>query len=177
MTGSERRQKLLKRIKESSDPISSAVLCKEIEVSRQTIAQDIAMLRSLGNDIQATSKGYFLQKNPEYIRLFKVYHDETQIKKELNLIVDLGGTVLDVIVNHKIYGKISVPLNIKSRRDVRIFLNSLENGISSPLSNITAGYHFHHISADLVEILDEIEDVLSQNSFLAEVLPFEKDII
>ena len=42
--------------------------------------------------------------------------------------------------------------------------------------NITSGYHFHHISADQEEILDEIEEKLKEMGFLAELLPYDKDL-
>ena len=79
------------------------------------------------------------------------------------------------MVNHKVYGKVSAPLKIKTRREVQMFLKDLQTGKSSPLLNVTSGYHFHHISADSQEILEEIEDVLRQKSFLTEVFPYEKE--
>lgn len=169
MTGSERRQKILSLIKESSAPISSVVLCEKLMVSRQTITHDIAILRSLGNEIHSTSKGYYFKKHIEYIRIFHVHHNESQIEEELNLIVDLGGSILNIAVNHEVYGKISVPMNIKSRRDVRIFINQLTNGISSHLSTLTSGYHTHSVFAENTEILDEIEEALRLNNFLVEI--------
>ena len=65
------------------------------------------------------------------------------------------------MVNHKVYNKVSAPLNIKNRRDVQNFLKNLKEGKSTPLSKVTSGYHFHHVSADEMEILNEIEDTLS----------------
>ena len=83
------------------------------------------------------------------------------------------GIVEDVIVNHKIYNKVAAPLHIKNRRDVQNFLKNLKDGKSTPLSKVTSGYHFHHVSADEMEILNEIEDVLRQNDFLTEVFDYE----
>ena len=99
--------------------ISGTMLAGKTGVSRQVVVQDIALLRTEGNTITATTKGYLLEKADRNIRLFKVYHENERTEEELNLIVDMGGTVLDVMVNHKIYGKISAPLDIKSRRDVQ----------------------------------------------------------
>ena len=114
-------------------------------------------------------------KEEKCSRLFKVYHDESRTEEELNLIVDLGGVVEDVMVNHKVYNKVSAPLNIKNRRDVQNFLKNLKEGKSTPLSKVTSGYHFHHVSADEMEILNEIEDVLRQNNFLTEVFDYEME--
>ena len=104
-----------------------------------------------------------------------MFHDEGRTEEELKLIVDLGGCVEDVMVNHKVYGKVSAPLNIKNRRDVQAFLKNLEMGKSSPLFKVTSGYHFHRISADETEILDEIEEALRQNNFLTEVFDYEME--
>ena len=177
MTGTERRQKILTLIKESPAPLSGSALGNATGVSRQVIVQDIALLRSEGHDILATARGYLLDEPHEIVRIFKVCHDEARTEEELKLIVDLGGSVLDVMVNHKIYGKVSAPLHIKNRRDVQNFLNNLKLGKSAPLLNVTSGYHFHRVSAESEEILDEIEESLRQNEFLTEVFPYEKDHI
>ena len=175
MTGIERRQKILSLIKKAQEPISSTKIKQVLGVSRQTITHDVALLRSEGYQILATAQGYSLAEAQPLYRLFKLRHEESRVEEELNLIVDLGGIVHDVIVNHKIYGKLSAPMNIKSRRDVQVFLNKLSTGNSSLLSNITSGYHFHHVSADEAIILDEIEDTLQKNKLLADVLPHEKE--
>lgn len=175
MTGLERRQKILTLIKKATKPISSTEIKQIIGVSRQTITQDIALLRSEGYHILATSQGYSMKETQSLYRLFKVRHDESRAEEELNLIVDLGGIVHDEMVNHKIYGKISAPMNIKSRRDVQTFLNKFISGKSTLLLNITSGYHFHHVSAEEAIILDEIEEALRKHGFLAEILPHEKE--
>lgn len=96
-----------------------------------------------------------------------------QTEDELVTIVDLGGTVADVMVNHRVYGKMSAPLNIKNRRDVQLFMNNIQTGKSTPLMNVTSGYHFHHVCAEQEEILDEIEEALRKKHYLAELLPYE----
>ena len=86
----------------------------------------------------------------------------------------MGGCILDVMVNHRIYGKMSAPLNIKNRRDVQRFMDNLRSGKSTPLLNVTSGYHFHHIAAEQEDILNEIEAALKEKNFLAELLPYEQ---
>lgn len=175
MTGAERRKMILNLMKESAKPLSGGALGAATGVSRQVVVQDIALLRSEGHSILATARGYLLDSPTETrnTRLFKVFHDETRTEKELQLIVDLGGCVENVMVNHKVYGKVSAPLHIKNRRDVQAFLKNLESGKSTPLLNVTSGYHFHRVSADETEILDEIEEALRQNDFLTEVFDYE----
>lgn len=177
MTGAERRKMILNLMKESKNPLSGGALGAATGVSRQVVVQDIALLRSEGHSILATARGYLLDspKEAKTSRLFKVFHDEGRTEEELKLIVDLGGCVEDVMVNHKVYGKVSAPLNIKNRRDVQAFLKNLEMGKSSPLLRVTSGYHFHRISADEAEILDEIEEALRQNDFLTEVFDYEME--
>ena len=110
------------------------------------------------------------------MRILKVYHTDEQVEDELNSIVDLGGTVQNVMVNHRAYGKMTAALNIKSRRDVRVFVDNIRSGKSTPLLNVTSGYHFHTIGADSEAILDEIEEMLRRKGYLAQRLPYEMEL-
>ena len=91
----------------------------------------------------------------------------------MNLIVDLGGVVEDVFVYHKVYGVLRADMNIKSRRDVREYVQTLESGKSSLLKNVTSGYHYHTIRADSTEILDMIQEELQKKGFLAKLQDYE----
>lgn len=173
--GTARRKQILTMIRNSSKPLSGGALGKETGVSRQVIVQDIALLRTQGYPIVATARGYILHEPKQAVRLFKVYHSNEQTEEELTTIVDLGGCILDVMVNHRIYGKMSASLNIKNRRDVQLFMKNLMSGKSSPLMNVTSGYHFHHVSAEQEDILDEIEQALKEKNFLVELLPYEQE--
>lgn len=175
MNGAERRKKLLSLMNVSSVPISGGKLGRETGVSRQVIVQDIALLRAEGHSIVATARGYLLDEPKKTERLFKVFHTDEQTEEELQVIVDLGGCVEDVLVNHRVYGKMSASLQIQNRRDVQIFMKQLSSGKSAPLKNITSGYHFHHVLADNEEILDEIEAALREKGFLAEIFPYEEE--
>jgi hypothetical protein len=172
--GAERRKEILNMLRQTSKPLSGTALGKATGVSRQVIVQDIALLRTEGHPIMATARGYFLQEPNQIVRLIKVHHTAEETEKELTTIVDLGGCVVDVMINHHVYGKMSAPLNIKNRRDVQRFMADLNTGRSTPLLNITSGYHFHHVSADQEDILDEIEEALKACHFLADLMPYEK---
>ena len=175
LTGEQRRKKILEMITTSPEPLSGGALGKMTGVSRQVVVQDIALLRKEGATILATPKGYVCHgASARATRLFKVCHTDAQTEQELNAIVDLGGTVEDVMVNHRAYGKISARMTIKSRRDVQNLKEQLRTGKSTLLLNITSGYHFHHISADSEEILDEIQEKLKEMGFLAELMPYEQ---
>lgn len=176
LTGKQRRKKILFMLRETSAPLSGSVLGEETGVSRQIIVQDIALLRGEGNHIVATSKGYTLNESKQTVRLFKMHHTDAQTEEELTSIMDMGGSVLDVMVNHRVYGKMTASLNINNRRDIKVFMEQLKTGKSTPLLNVTAGYHFHHVTADSEDILDEIEKMLEQKNLLAKRLPYEYEL-
>lgn len=169
-----RRQKLLNKIQNTKSPLSGKELGKELGVSRQIVVQDIAILRSKGHDILSTAKGYVAKIQSEGCsRVIKVCHTEEQTGDELRTIVDYGGTVVDVIVNHRNYGIVKAPLNIKSRRDIEKFFENLKDSKSVLLSSVTSGYHFHTVLGESEDILDEIEQALKEKGYLAPVLDYE----
>ncbi|MDE6619026.1 MAG: transcription repressor NadR [Lachnospiraceae bacterium] len=178
LTGSERRKILVSIMKRSQAPVSGSALGKETGVSRQVVVQDMALLRTEGYPIMSTTKGYYLERpsQKQCVRILKVCHTDEQVEDELNTVVDLGGMVVDVMVNHRAYGKMTAALNVRSRRDVRVFVDRIKSGKSTPLLNVTSGYHFHTVSADSEAILDEIEEMFRQKGYLAERLPYEKEL-
>lgn len=143
-------------------------LAAEFDVSRQVIVQDIALIRAAGHDVISTNRGYVIQEEASANRVFKVKHTDEQVEEELYAIVDLGGCVRNVMVNHKIYGHMEADLNITSRRKAAEFINGIRSGKSSPLKNITSDYHYHLVEADGEETLDLIEQVLREKGFLVE---------
>ncbi len=166
--GSERREHILNRIKNSDKPISGKLLATECEVSRQVIVQDIALIRASGHEILSTNRGYILN-TPTYVsRVMKVCHTDEQLEDELCAIVDLGGTVVNVMIHHKVYGHMEAKLGIDSRRKVHEFMDDIKSGKSSPLKNVTAGYHYHTIEADSEQTLDLIENMLKEKGYFIE---------
>ena len=119
MKGEERRKQLLNILSSSTGPVSGGTLSQELHVSRQIIVQDISLLRANGSTIFSTNKGYLLQEEKKYSRVFKVYHTDDQVEEELSAIVDAGGQIRDVFVYHKVYGVLKADMGIKSRRDIR----------------------------------------------------------
>ncbi len=174
MNGEARRHELLTLITSSSNPLSGTVLASKLAVSRQVIVQDIALLRSAGHDIISTSRGYILMANePACIRVFKVKHSEEQTEEELYLFVDHGAKVRDIFIYHKIYGIIKAPLNLSSRLDVQQYISCIKTGKSRLLSSATSGYHYHTIEAPSVEILNLIQERLTERGFLAKLTDYE----
>ena len=173
MKGEERRKQLLNILSSSNSPISGGMLSQELNVSRQIIVQDISLLRANGASIFSTNKGYLLQEEKKYSRVFKIYHTENQVEEELSTIVDAGGQIRDVFVYHKVYGVLKAEMGIKSRRDIRSYMEEISTGKSSLLMNVTSGYHYHTIEAESEEILDAIQDELQQKGFLAKLQDYE----
>lgn len=171
MTGTERREAIICKMQEDSAPLSGTKLASMYGVSRQVIVQDIALIRAAGYDVISTNKGYILNTPVEetyFERVFKVKHTDEQIEDELCSIVDLGGCIINTMINHKVYGHLEAPLNIRSRRNVAEFMKDIHSGKSSPLKNVTSGYHYHAVSADSEETLDMIENMLREKQILVE---------
>ena len=90
MTGSERRENIIRQIRNSKVPVAGKQLAEDYQVSRQVIVQDIALIRASGYDIISTNRGYILNGPAEVSRVFKVQHTDEQLEEELCAIVDLG---------------------------------------------------------------------------------------
>ncbi len=170
MTGEERRKQIIEILNGSEEPVSGAELAKRLNVSRQVIVQDIALLRAVNRNIISTTKGYILyyQEVQKVNRGFWVRHTDEEIEDELCTIVDNGGKVLDVVVMHDIYGEISTGLIIKNRQDVYDFVAKLKEYGTVPLKGLTGGVHLHTVEADSEEILDSIEKKLREKHYLVE---------
>lgn len=168
MSGEERRHSIVQYLSRQDAPVSGTALAKRFGVSRQIIVQDIALLRSGNIDILSTNRGYLVQKTSglKPSRIFKCRHRDEQAEDELCAIVDQGGIVEDVFVNHKVYGRIKANMNIRSRRDVREFMKDIHSGKSMLLKKVTSDYHYHTVSADSEEILDAIEKELTGLGYL-----------
>ena len=126
MHADTRRQAILDQLRDAAGPISAAALAAKFSVSRQIIVGDIALLRAAGAEISATPRGYvILPAPPGLVRQVACRHDAAGMEAELNAMVDQGCTVLDVTVEHPVYGQLTGPLQ---------------------LSNLTEGIHLHTLS-------------------------------
>lgn len=173
LSGQERREQIRKLLSQSKKPVAGTDLAKQFDVSRQVIVQDIALIRANGVDIIATNRGYVIQEGKMASRVFKVIHTNEQVEEELNLYVDYGAKVEDVFVYHKVYGVIKADMNIKSRRDVRKYMEDISNGKSTNLMNLTSNYHYHTIVAEDEQTLDMIQAELQEKGFLAKLQDYE----
>jgi len=149
MDASIRRNAILEAIRQSKTPISASLMAKTLDVSRQVIVGDVALLRAQGYDIVATARGYVfpnIREANQYLGKIACLHNPEDTRRELYAIVDLGAVVVDVIVEHEMYGEISGQLNLKTRDDVDIFINRVESSEIKLLSELTMGVHLHTIA-------------------------------
>lgn len=168
MEGTQRREQLVKTLNEQTEPISGGELSRLLGVSRQVIVQDVTLLRATGINIFSTTKGYLLYHSdePRVKRIFKVRHTTAQIEDELCTFVDNGGKILDVVVNHEIYGDIATALTIRNRQDVYDFVKKVSEKKIVPLKDLTDGVHQHTVVADTEETLNRIEKALIEKGYL-----------
>lgn len=169
MDGKTRRQEIIQRLTRATGPISGSSLASMLGVSRQVIVQDIALLRT-EQPILATAQGYLLYTPPtrSWRRAYLVKHSHEEIYDELATIVALGGRVLDVIVEHDVYGELRADLNLSTPEDVERFCQRLAESSSGPLFPISAGVHLHTVEAASEEILQQIEAALRNSGYLLE---------
>lgn len=168
MEGKERRNQIIELLSQSDKPISGTEIAEKLGVSRQVIVQDIALLRATNKNILSTNKGYVLfGGKTKATRTFHVSHSDEGMEAELLAIVENGGKILDVVVEHEIYGQITVDLIIQTRRDVREFMEKITASDDvKPLKLLTNDEHYHTVEADREEDLDEIGRVLKEKGFL-----------
>ena len=144
MEAASRRQAILDRLRTADRPVSAPALAAGLNVSRQIIVGDIALLRAGGAEISATPRGYVLPRATDGItRTIACRHTLAQTGQELDILVDNGCTVLDVIVEHPVYGQLTGQLQISSRYDVEQFLARIRDSDAAPLSMLTGGLHLH----------------------------------
>ena len=147
MRAEERRQAILEHLRQSSRPVSAGYLAERFSVSRQAVVGDVALLRASGADISATPRGYVISQAAQgLIRQVACRHDAAGMEAELNAMVDQGCSVLDVIVDHPIYGQLTGPLQLSSRYDVGQFIARCAGAGARPLSDLTGGIHLHTLS-------------------------------
>lgn len=167
MDAASRRQAILDRLRAADRPVSASALASERNVSRQIIVGDIAILRAGGAEISATPRGYVLPQATDGItRTIACRHTLAQTGQELDILVDNGCTVLDVIVEHPVYGQLTGQLHLSSRYDVGQFLQKVSRSGARPLSALTGGVHLHTILCPDEAAWHRVRAALDQAGFL-----------
>ena len=171
MEAQTRRENIYNALQESRGPLTGADLAKRFRVSRQVIVQDIALLRAKGEGILATPQGYILTrklKGDLFTATLACQHSPEEMEEELSLIVSMGGKVVDVIVDHPIYGELKGVLMISSLKDVSRFIADVKETSAAPLSALTQGVHLHTVETTDQATLEDIKKKLKKSGYLVE---------
>ena len=167
MNAAERRTQILQRLREADKPLSATALAGELSVSRQIIVGDVALLRAAGEEITATPRGYVLDRRGAGERYtVACRHRSEDMAQELNIMVDHGCVVEDVVVEHSVYGQLVGQLALSSRYDVAEFIRRVSESDAKPLSDLTGGIHLHTLRCPDRETLDRVTKALAQAGFL-----------
>ncbi|VTS31979.1 transcriptional regulator [Streptococcus pseudoporcinus] len=164
MKADERRKTILEILEANQEPCSASQLAKKLEVSRQVIVGDIALLRALQNDIISTPKGYIMRQSlysSDYTARLVCQHQNDQTFQELSIIVAHGGIISTVEVEHPLYGMLTAPLNIKSQQDILDFMAKVDYSHAELLSSLTNGLHSHLVSCPDQRSFEKIKEELS----------------
>ncbi|MEI5994499.1 transcription repressor NadR [Candidatus Enterococcus mansonii] len=169
MDGVKRREAILFQLESAEKPISASRFAKEFKVSRQIVVGDVALLRAAGYEIIATARGYLLEVEEDkqgIIRKIACQHRPEQTEEELLTIVSLGGEIIDVVVEHPIYGELTGGLHIRTEKEVSGFVQSYKKSRASLLSELTSGVHLHTIRCENEEMYAHIKEALVQKDIL-----------
>lgn len=169
--GVTRRERILTLLRQAGGPVTGAELARRLGVSRQVIVQDIALLRAAGEDIVATPQGYRLGPGGSlgpYRAVLAVSHRPEETADELNTMVDCGLRVLDVVVEHPLYGELRGLLLLDSRADVAAFLERVARTGAALLSSLTGGVHLHTVEAPHPDALERARESLRRQGILLE---------
>ncbi|HUA00687.1 MAG TPA: transcription repressor NadR [Candidatus Aquilonibacter sp.] len=154
-SASARRRRIVAWLRAHGGPVPGGELAKHFRVSRQCLVQDVAILRASGEEILATPSGYRLPKGPDHAHraILACKHAPEQTEEELQILLDHGVKVLDVIVEHPIYGELRGSLMLESRADLHDFLAHVRASHASLLSSLTNGVHLHTVEASRPEMI------------------------
>lgn len=169
--GRERRERIIEILMNTRTPVSGTELAKALGVSRQIIVQDIALLRARNREIISTNKGYLLFNslgNDGTQTVIMVKHNSDEVYDEFATIVELGGRILDVSVDHDYYGQIQIDLVINDLNDAMEFVQKMKESTSQPLKCLTGDIHYHTIAAPSEKVLQLIRNELKQKGYLME---------
>ena len=168
MTAAQRRSAIYEQLTRADAPISAAALAQRFSVTRQVVVGDIALLRAEGHRITATPRGYMIPSETGLLRTIACHHSGGDTQKELFAMVDCGCTVLDVIVEHPVYGQLTAPLALSSRYDVKQFVQRMADSHAQPISALTDGVHLHTLSCPSEDAFAHLKATLQSMGMLYE---------
>ena len=149
-------------------PTLGGELATHFRISRQCLVQDMAILRASGEEILATPRGYHLPRGTKqrHRAILACRHEPERTAEELQILVDHGVKILDVIVEHPLYGELRGSLMLESRTDVQDFLQQVIAKKATLLSSLTSGVHLHTVEASRSEMIARAKAALRARGFL-----------
>jgi len=168
MTGEQRRAGIMAMLEGRKQPLSAGNIAKEFDVTRQIIVSDIAILRAGGARIRAEHRGYVLEESAVggITRKLICCHNDEDMLEEFYAVVDNGGVLVDVSVEHELYGEITAGLGISSRYDADEFMKKYRASSSAQLSSLTGGVHMHTVSLPSEDCYKRIVKALTEKGIL-----------
>ncbi len=167
-----RRKRLMQYLLEAEGPVTGSELSRRLGVSRQVVVADVALLRAGGEQVVATPSGYILVEATNGHRTptaqLAVCHDPADTGRELFALIDAGVRIVDVTVEHPLYGDLHGNLLMETREDVASFLARVERDEISLLSKLTGGIHLHRVEFDRMSQLRRAREALRRLGFLIE---------
>ena len=163
-----RRRQIVGWLRARSGPVPGGEIAKHFRVSRQCLVQDVAILRASGVEILATPSGYRLPAEPNraHRAILACKHPPERTEEELQILLDHGVRILDVIVEHPIYGELRGSLMLESRADLQDFLAHVRASHAALLSSLTDGVHLHTVEASRPELISRAKAQLRSRGFL-----------
>ncbi|MBO8139137.1 MAG: transcription repressor NadR [Thermosipho sp. (in: Bacteria)] len=159
----EKMKKILEILSNSKEPVKGKDLAEIIGVSRQAIVQYISVLKTKGYKIFSTRDGYILENSKDKVRkMVAVKHSSKEIYNELLKIVKAGGKVINVIVEHPVYGEITGRLDIATIDDVSKFIALMESTHATPLLELSGGIHIHTIETPDKETMQKVLNAIQE---------------
>lgn len=168
VSAEERRRDIVAWMRSHGGATRGVELAKRFRVSRQCLVQDVAILRASGEQIEATPRGYHLPAGLKrgHRAILACRHAPERTEEELQILVDYGVKVLDVIVEHPVYGELRGSLMLESRADVQEFLAQVSSSRATLLSSLTGGVHLHTVEASRPELISRAKAKLCARGFL-----------
>ncbi|WP_026478070.1 transcription repressor NadR [Alkaliphilus transvaalensis] len=171
MNAEERRKGIVKLLQEKNRPIKGTELASTFKVSRQVIVQDIALIRAQGIEVMATPQGYVMlqnDKNKIIKTIVAKHHTYTEMEEELQIMIDYGAKVIDVIVEHPLYGEIRSMLDISYKKELEDFMIKIQSEKAEPLASLTEGIHIHTLEVPNEDSFKKIRKALLEKGYLIE---------
>jgi len=169
-TSDERRAELLRILNGAEMPVTGSTLSSLLGVSRQAVVNDIAILRASGEAISGGPQGYRIGRVSGLIEVIHCNHPPERGREEWEILLDRGIAVLDVGVDHSVFGEIRAPVVVETRADIDRHAATITAAGEAPLSVITGGRHTHTVRAPNHDALDAAKRELHERGILDEPL-------